>query len=234
MAGMFSKHSDSFYYEVACRADEIIFEKTVGEMPTRDELKRLYSFSPEFESKMKVLLNRIDQRRIVPMPVKRILIIAAIVAALIVGALSASAIYKAVYNLYLSCMGKYSVATYSENSNLNADSIENIEVYYEPSTLPEGYIENRRSNSGVELRIYYNNGENEVVFTQCNIVNFKHIDSEKTEEVYISVYDWSGYFISKNDYINLIWEKDGYVFSLEGCIPLEEAIYVARNIKEIS
>lgn len=234
MAGMISKHSDSFYYEAACRADEIIFEKTVGEMPTRDELKRMYSFSPKFESKMKVLLNRIDQRRIVPKSVKRILIIAAIVAALIVGALSASAIYKAVYNLYLNCMGNYSIAAYSENGNLDAEQTEYIEVCYEPSTLPEGYIESRRSDFGVQLRIYYGNGENEFIFTQSNIVAFKQFDAEDTMEVYVSVYDWSGYYINKNDTLYLVWEKDGYVFTLEGRIPLEEAIYMARNIKEIS
>lgn len=233
MAGMFSKHSDSFYYEVACRADEIIFEKTVGEMPTRDELKRMYSFSPEFESKMKVLLNRIDQRRIVPTSVKRILIIAAIVAALIVGALTANAIYNVVYNLYLSCMGNYSIAAYSENSDLSAEESKSIEAHYEPSVMIEGYEEAYRHELGLETKISYKNSDSEIFFTQNNIAAFKLLDNEDIAAIYISIGDWTAQYISKDNHLTLIWEEYGYFFSLEGYITLDDAVLIAQSLKEV-
>ena len=89
MARNISESSDTFYYDVACRTDEILFERLVGKMPSRKELDQMYTLSDGFKERMQKLIAAFDRRRTVPKAIRRIIVIAAIIAALVFGALNA-------------------------------------------------------------------------------------------------------------------------------------------------
>lgn len=241
MAWSYTKNSDDqFYYEVACRVDDIILSELVGEMPSNEELKRMYTFSEEFEQKMSALIDSIGQRRIIPNSIKRIIIIAAAIVALIVGALNAGAIWKSLYDLYLTCFEDHTVATYqdisdsdlSDGSDFVAENDVAVDIteYYEPSYIPEGYEEIKRENDDISKFVVFSNGHDNIIFSQSTLALSIQLDTEDSPAVYVAVGSIECHYIKNNEYITLVFEKDGYVFTVEGLISESEAIKMAQSI----
>jgi len=242
VAWPFTKNSDDqFYYEVACRVNEIVLADLVGEMPSNEELKSMYTFSEEFERKMSLIIDSIGRRRKIPKSVKRIIIIAAAIVALIVGALNASAILKSLHDLYLTCFEDYSIATYqdisdsdlSDGSDYVADNdvAVNITEHYEPSYVPEGYDKTNIVDIGAWRQIHYSNGVNKIYFTQSTLSSSMQLDTEDATVAFFSTSSFECCYVKFENEITLVFEKNGYVFKIEGMISTQTAIQMAQSIK---
>lgn len=234
------RKDDRFFYEVACRVDEIVLAELVGEMPPEEKLMEMYSFSEEFEQKMRSLVSTIGQKRKIPKSVKRIIIIAAAILALAIGALNAGAILKSLHDLYLICFEDFSFATYQDisDSDLSDGSDHvvdesvavNITRFYIPTYIPDGYVEEKEIELGVCRYIHYSNGHDTIIFSQSALSVSMQLDTEDAQVVYITDGGLEGCYIEKNGEITLIFEKHGYVFRVEGKLSASEAIKIAKSV----
>jgi|GEM_PF-2233150 len=221
----------SMYYDIACCADAIILRNTVGDIPSAEELKSMYTFSSGFESRMNRVISSVPNRRTLPASVRRIIIIAAVIAALILGALSAGAIYNALRTLHMQEQGNHSIATYASPDTSYIAEDQTIRTHYEPSFVPDGYSEVRRSDYITSSTIVYNCGQDSIVFRQSGIDAVMQLDTEKAEISNIAVDGTDVCCIKKNGHIIMVWEENGYVFTLEGCIPYETAIQMMSGVQ---
>lgn len=227
-------YSDDFYYELACRTEEIVLEDAKDSMPSNDELKAMYTFSEGFEKKMKLLIGRFDRRRAISRTVKRIIVIAAILAALIAGALSVSAIREKLCELFVKDLGGHAVATYREVSGSdrvrNNSSFTDITVYYELSYLPEGFSEAGRSSVASQQVIKYRRGHEEILFVQYSLSAQMLLNRIGTEIHTVSVNEETAYYTLINDIVVLVWDMNGYSYMLDSELSVEESVKIAENI----
>lgn len=189
-------------------------------------------FSEEFEEKMQRLIRR--QRkpyyRLINTAAKRV---ACIIAALLIAAagtvLSVDALREGVKNFFVEAYEKFSKVYFEKNDNLTNE----IEVYYQPCYIPEGYKKSWSQKDKTSYYVTYTNEEGIEInyFQLCKSGAGINIDTEDavTEEIGGGLFvhkekaNRSAFYFSDEKYFYEIVAYEG--------VSKEELIKIAESIK---
>jgi len=227
-------NSERLLFEAACRADELILAELTGHMPSAEELKGMYTLSERLEQKMHKLAEGIGRQK-TSKKAKCIFIIAAVIAAMILGTMSAGALFRSAYYLHIEDYGEYSLVGYAmKDMMLFYREHTYIEEYYEPTCIPEGYEETDRLDVGSMQWVEYHLADNEryYLFFSQRIIDgsTSMIDTQNMEITTTKVNGREAHCFRIDDSIILIWEQDGYCFEISGFLCEEDAVNMAQSI----
>ena len=113
-----------------------------------------------------------------------------------------------------------------------------IEVYYAPSYLPDGYSEHKDKGIKNEMTYtayYIMNKEQSLVYSQGTLGGTISIDSEGAKRKKVDINGWKGQMNYRRGKKTIIWATNEYSFVLTdfGDISEEEMLKVARSVTAI-
>ncbi len=136
-----------------------------------------------------------------------------------------------VFNLILTDHNIYTEFDFSEDgSNQTIPDIE-LDSFYYLSYIPVGYYYKDCSVAGTSVTIEYTNGDNIITFDQDKVGTSYQIDTENAEIKEITIGEYEGRLITKNDRSMLIWTEDENIFVLFGKISGNELMQMAESKK---
>lgn len=212
------------------------FNDEINFIPSNEQLTKLYSFSPEFEIKMKKLFiknSRKDFAKTVLLYSKRVASILIIVLGLLFSTLLFNTeVRAAVGKVLVEWYEKFTSFTFEDNKVI--DDKKEWTLGY----LPEGYEQENYEILGRITSIEYRNNQGENIrFTyvpEGSVTNIS-VDNENHEI--------SNYVILGNEAFSItalddkfdngvIWNMDGHTFDLWGKVSIDELIKIAESIVE--
>lgn len=198
-----------------------------------------HSFSDKFTHKMDLIIQSFDRPKVTKPTIKRIIIIAAIITALLFGALCASATLKK-YFYYIIDHGLYSTLFYDDDNydDIYADDTtpSEIRVKYVPSYIPEGYSLSCENSTVTMYSLEYTSTENELNSIHYSQQILDTVFQVNTENAEVSTLTENGveYFcVIQDGWIFLSWTDDSYIFTLRtfGDLTKDEALKIAQSLR---
>lgn len=212
------------------------FNKEIDSIPTNEQLAKIYSFSPEFELRMKKLFTK-DRRKdfikTISLYSRRVASVLIIVLGLLFGTLLFNAeVRAAVGNVLVEWYEKFTSFTFI------GDEIIDEKKEWSLNYMPEGYIQENYEVLGRITSIEYRNNQGEKIkFTyvpEGSVTNIS-VDNENHEISNYVILGNEAFSITALDdkFDNgLIWNMEGHTFDLWGKIPVDELKKVAESISE--
>lgn len=212
------------------------FNEEIDSIPTNEQLAKIYSFSPEFELRMKKLFTK-DRRKdfikTISLYSRRVASVLIIVLGLLFGTLLFNAeVRAAVGNVLVEWYEKFTSFT------LIGDEIIDEKKEWSLNYMPEGYIQENYEVLGRITSIEYRNNQGEKIrFTyvpEGSVTNIS-VDNENHEISNCVILGNEAFSITALDdkFDNgLIWNMEGHTFDLWGKIPVDELKKVAESISE--
>lgn len=195
-----------------------------------------HEFSPEFELKMKRLINKVG-KPYYPFIKTRARIVA-VVAALIIllsatTVLASETLRKTVFDFFVNIYEEFSIVTVDETSNNHSTSPETIEVVYSPS-IPAGYtlVENLKTDNLISHYYVRQDPFNEISVKQQTKLSFTPtIDTENVDTTNIELSNGMQGFYCTNKGVHLmVLHNADYAFLLTSQGDLEELIDIAESL----
>lgn len=192
-------------------------------------------FSERFEKKMKKLIAREAAHpwAVSHTAVKNLIIAAIVIILMIVMCLSVSGIREAIFNFFIKHFDTYDEVVFDESQR------ERIEVEYEITEIPVGFVLEKKTEIGVLVRWEYSNESQEWIVLEQKIANHSSsriLDNERTMNDFIEIDNAMVYYAKNNNIIILAWEQNDYEFWLSVNIndfSLEDALELYQLIKPI-
>lgn len=121
---------------------------------------------------------------------------------------------------------------YITRENTLKDPNLNIDHYYYPTLLPEGFLFDDHSVLQDIISMTYNRGLDQIVFIQSTTKGDYQLDTEDAIVTKVPIGDFNGYLIVKNDRTMLFWHNENLEFFLKGNIESDDLIRMAESIKK--
>lgn len=225
------KLTDDFLKQVAYRVNELILEKfDAEEHITFDE----YEPSEKFQKAIEEIFEKRRKRRSIR-TVRTVVVIAAILAMLFACALSVSAVRQAISNFLFSFKADHAVVYVNNRDEAGDDnalqSLTEIETYYEPSYIPDGFEETMRGKEDAQLYIYYSYEDSFILYRQEIAPDSSIVDIETalSSEMYVNntvIY----YSITDSETI-IVWYDQQYVYKITSNLEMETIIEISESLK---
>ncbi len=228
----------SFLKEVAARVGELMVEELEA-----DKTATLEGYTPseKFTKSMQEMLEKPVKKRM-PRSLKTIFVIAAILIMLFACAMGVSAIRKAIFNFFVSFCDDHAVIVY-EASEVSADSAYSgapteIEIYYEPTYIPEGYEKESLHSDNICYEVRYSDGVYYYLFTQDLLSTVTVVDSEEKIFENVEINGTIGFYSDDSNASEryLIWSDDTYTYTISSNSPdikLNEIVKIAESISPL-
>ncbi len=212
------------------------FNEEIDSIPTNKQLAKIYTFSPEFEIRMKKLFIKDRRRGLLKNTMlysRRVASVLIIVLGLLFGTLLFNTEVRA-------AVGKVLVEWYEKFTSF---TFNDDEVIYEKKDwtlnyLPEGYTLKNYEVLGRITNIEFTNNQGDKIrFSyrlEEGITNIS-VDNENHEINSYVILDKEAFSITAvNDKFDngVIWNMDGHTFDLWGKIPVDELRKIAESISE--
>ena len=209
-------------------------------MPTEEEIAKMHEFSPEFLRNMEKMMEEVfgKKRNKEELAAVRKRNIAAVkkfsaVAALIISfSFSCAMAVEDIRDAFV----KYIIDIYDDYLRITETSEVTgndrmILDYYEPTWLPEGYVEVEKKQTLYSNRISYTFENNNVIFRQILSTNqsVKLIDYDPATSDILEVPDFGNY-ITTEETNYLIWSDDEYSYAIIGNLHLEDMLQMADSL----
>ncbi len=229
--------NEAFLKKVAFRVNEIILERFDAEP---NLLPEGYEPSEKFKKAMEELIEKLRKKRRLR-PIKTILVVAAILVMLFACAMSVTAIRRAVYDFFMSFYDDYAIVSYEvmddADDAVRIDELTEIETYYEPTYIPEGFKKVDISKQKIKFTIIYSDGIIKCRYTQDLLSTVSVVD---TEDNYISKTDINGneafYTVENGDHVLLKWCDEVYQYTIM-CnsidMNIKEIIKIAKSLNSV-
>lgn len=233
--------AEKYFFDAA----KLLGERDFDNMPSTDKLKGWHSFSDKFEAEIAKILSSFDAHSIKKSTVRRILLIAAIIALILAFAMSSSALRERAYELFTLRTFSYTDVDFKpilpdDSTNFSAcyeepeylSPSDELTVLYEPLLIPNGYKELERIVAPLSNMIVYTNESDELmIFQQCVMDTSIRLNTENSE-CSVLVEDGITFYVTvTNSNCRLLWEQEGYIFSLDAMLTTEESVKIARSIR---
>ena len=210
------------------------FQKEMNELPSNEELNKIYKPSPELDKRIKRLIIQRNRKLKMKRLARNFGKIAAAIC--IMFALSFSillnieATRNLIFNLVVEWEEKYTELRFDESNTYN-------DIYIRPTYLPEGFREKSVNNTGqITIIIYSNDAGVEITFTQrTTIKGTMLVDNENTSFTEVDVAGNTGYLFkakTEDDLNELIWISNGILFKLTSKIGSDQLLLIAESIKK--
>ena len=106
-----------------------------------------------------------------------------------------------------------------------------IKQVYLPGTIAEGYKETSREEGSKFVNIFYeNDGDGWYQYRQVTVEGNTFLDTEEGDWVSVTIGQYPGVYIEKNDTGNLWWFDYTYAYQLQGNLSEKEMIVVAESL----
>lgn len=212
------------------------FNEEIDSIPTNEQLAKIYTFSPEFEIRMKKLFIKDRRRSLLKNTMlysKRVASVLIIVLGLLFSTLLFNTeVRAAVGKVLVEWYEKFTSFTFEDNKVI--DDKKEWTLGY----LPEGYVQENYEILGRITSIEYrNNQDDKIRFTYApegSVTNIA-VDNENHEIGSCVILGNEAFSIAALDdkFDNgVIWNMDGHTFDLWGKIPMDELKKVAESILE--
>jgi len=195
------------------------------------------TFSPAFEQRMNRLIRAQSKpyyRFVNTTPKKALLALAAAVLLMITMMFSVSALREPVVRFIVEVYEKFSQVFFQQQEEDYFPAT--LEVYYTPTWLPEGYLEETDQIVDIILRCdhtYVNENRDEINYRQYTITtSILSIDTEDVQPKPVSVNGNEGLYYSNKRIQNLIWNDGQYGFRLSGPVPEADLLRMAESLRE--
>lgn len=212
------------------------FNEEIDSIPTNEQLARIYSFSTDFQIRMKKLLTK-DRRR---GSFKNVMIYSRKVASILIiilGLLFGTLLFNTEVR---AAVGKVLVEWYDKFTSF---TFRNDEIIVEKKDwtleyLDEGYVQNNYEVLGNVTNVEFINSQGDKIrfsYRPENSITNISVDNENHEIGRYVILDNEAFSIAAVDdrFDNgIIWNMDDYTFSLWGKIPINELKKIAESISE--
>lgn len=226
------------------KAVDRFLEENADEISDGEETPRIFSQGYEARKK-KMLQTAFDRNEIESMtkPKRRFRIPAAAAAAVIFLAVAASlaavradAMPEPIRILVMQVQSLFSSASVDEQilygENQATDFPEEIKTVYEPSVVLDGYEVSEQVSHSKMLQIYYSNkNQEEYSYKQMTIDFWSGYDNEVESSDSIQINGCEGIIFIKNGQYHIQWQRDGYIFELEGYQDTNMLSQLAASVK---
>jgi len=194
------------------------------------------TFSPKFERKMERLL-RANQSPFYPLVntnfKKAVLAMAVVLILMITTVFSVSALREPVVRFFVEVYEKFSQVFFHHNEEEQFPST--LEVYYAPTWLPNGYMEDvgQLVDAIIFLeRTYADGNSHEIKFRQYTITSSAlRIDTEGVNTESVMINGNAGLYFSNKGIQHLTWNKGQYGFSVSGPVSKSHLMQLAESIQ---
>lgn len=216
---------------------EALKEYVEMELKEVDELvmKEPHEFSPQFEKKMKKLINSVGRKENIEnckrIAGKTIVLLAIMGSLLFGGLLTQPEVFAAVQNVFRSIFDKYDKYEYVGEEV----TVENFDNSFRLGYVPNGYSLSDGKYSPISVTLIYSNENSNIEF-QYRIADGLVSNYDNEHNSYVSFYS-NGieyHYYESNDsdfYDTLLWYADGYVFSIFAHLPKDELVKIAENLE---
>ena len=212
------------------------FNEEIDSIPSNEQLSKKYSFSPEFEIRMKKLFEKDRRNNFIKTSMtysRRVASILIIILGLMFSTLLFNTrVRAAVGKVLVEWYEKFTSFTFRDDEVIN--EIKDWNLKY----LPEGYIQNKYEVLGRITNIEFKNNEGDKIRffyrPENSIINIS-VDNENHEIDSCLVLGNVGYSISaiKKEFDNgIIWNMDDHTFNLWGKLSRDELKKMAEAILE--
>ena len=100
-----------------------------------------------------------------------------------------------------------------------------------PGVIAEGYKETSREEGSKFVNVFYeNDGDDWYKYCQMTVEQNTFLDTEEGDWNSLSIGQYPGVYIEKNDTGNLWWFDYTYAYQLQGTLSEEEMIAVAESL----
>lgn len=121
---------------------------------------------------------------------------------------------------------EYSDPDKGSNKKLNSESNDAI-----PEYIPNGYTMDEVHKSGTKRMTSYKNKSEDKIWIEMSDAAITSFNVYAKHDEEIDINGATGYFASNNGISTLIWDLNGNVFRVSGCIAKDEIIKIAKNIR---
>jgi len=195
-----------------------------------------HEFSPQFEKKMKKLINSIGRKdrikKFKRIAVTTIVSVAAAFGLIFGGLLTQPEVYAAVQNVFRSVFDKYDKYEYVGEEL----TIENFDNSIRLGYVPDGYCLSEGLYSSFNVTLFYTNKSDEITFEYAianGLVSYYDNEHNSYEAFNLNGIEYQYYKSNDIDFDNkLIWYEDGYVFGIYAHLSKDELVEIAENLKK--
>jgi len=215
-------------------ADDALFQE-MSELPSCEELDKIYKPSPEMDKRIKRLITRTENTRKIKKAVSFTGKIAASALSLFVVIItilfSVEASRNYIFNTFIKWYDDHSKIEFQQNETPN--NFEKYSINY----IPKGFEVNNIISNELGRQFTYRNSIGESIILRESLADSLNldIDNERSNSIVIRVNDNEAYLFksSHDDEINtLIWNDGNVVFTLITSISTDEMILIAESIKK--
>lgn len=223
-------------------------------LPSEDELASRLSFSAAFKRRMRRLLRKarkmeaasrtVDfadpadpKNRSLSLKRKR-LVLVAIILSIFASVLSISSAREAVFGFFIRIYDSFTEIIFNRNIDEQPETTAVLPTSSEndaamvPTLLPEGYQKTDQLEAGGTLQIIYTNPAGDELIYERQISDTRQliIDTEGVQIDEIQINNIKGFFYTKKNVQNLVWQEGPYIFMIYGKITKEELLNIAESI----
>ncbi len=213
------KMSEAMLQHVAQIAeDELLDEAVDGDVV----------FSERHEKEMAKLFASMEPKKTKVVPLKRVLILVAILAGLLAAAVGTIATNPKIINMFRKPTETYTEIRFDEVESSDASfSFGGITLEYIPEGMEPIKVE---ENEGF-INLKFQNGEKYFQFRMLEAKPTSDLDNEESSEEKIQIWGEKAYIQERNENISLRWGTETRWFTLLGNLEKEEIIKIAENIQ---
>ncbi len=195
-----------------------------------------HEFSPQFEKKMKKLINSIGRKDRIKkykrIAVRTIVSVAAAFGLIFGGLLTQPEVFASVQNVFRSVFDTHDRYEYVGEELTTENFDNNIRLGY----VPDGYYLSEGYYSPVAVTLVYTNKLNEITF-EYGIAESSVSSYDNENNSYVSFYsngiEYYYYESSDTDFDDkVIWYERGYKFGIYAHLSKDELVNIAENIKK--
>jgi hypothetical protein len=211
------------------------YEEEILAIPSEKELSKLYSFSDMHIARMKRLFARAERLERLNSAAKwarRCAVVAIVTAAVLFSAfMTDSEVRAAIKSVIIEWFDQFTKFTSRQDSTKESQE-------WEPSYVPEGFTEDERYGDFGRLTIRYSDSKgNTIAFTYIGQSDSASLDNENRDfyEVEAEKTIYYVFEAETSDKGNsVIWDKEGYRFTVRGQLPISELLNIAESVEKNS
>ena len=113
----------------------------------------------------------------------------------------------------------------SQNEN-NAD----VHIYYEPTFIPKGFVEESRIKDIAHLGIDYRFKNKIIFYSQSPLTATHNIDTENRKTEYVTVSGCEAFLSYDDNSSIIVWNDGNYVYSINGDLCKNDIIEMANSV----
>lgn len=198
--------------------------------PSDTELNNQYSFTAQFEKKMRKLIGKTNRKyiQIFGHRVRRAAAVAVLVIALSSGVMSVEAARVKIFEIITTVYEEFTSIVFQSSQNTDSDVL----VPIEPTYIPNGFTvyEHHRTEDDMIL-IYTNSDNTEVCYLQKVLeLGETIIDTEGATQKVVKIGAQEVNIVQKNSHTTLYWMDDYNYYTIISTVNGDELLKMAESV----